>query len=181
VSADRNAVAGRTAGLQQQGQIGLAESVPVKREMQKLSDAAYRAQERGAQAVTTNDELNKATAAGLRASQEQRVPGLNAQNAITQNRIGGKEMLEQGVGREANTHLFGWRDMGGMGAAGTAGYMSGSPAAAIATYAAIRGVTTPSIGSRVAIGMNETAKLPFAQIVRAAILAKMLAEKDPQK
>lgn len=183
VSADRQAVADRMTRLTAQPPMRVGEANTVKQEMQNLGDAAMRAEERGAKALTTADELDIATGRGLRKGIESRVPEVRDLNRQTQNRMGVSQMVDQGVGREGNNLKFGMRDLIGVGTGGGLGYMLGSMPAGVAAYGAQRLLSTPATGSAISVAMDRAARIPYSQLMRAIMLAKLGLDESgqPQK
>jgi hypothetical protein len=155
------------------GDIPLTRAQALKETAQDASSGAYRAMERGTQKqLSADDLLDTAVAKGLKQGIERRVPGVGAQNARTQQLIGGTRALEDAVEREANNNMFGGgRDWAAM-LAGAAGTGAGGPGLGVGSAALMRLLSTPSTGSRIAIGVNEAGKhLPLDQMTRQALLA----------
>lgn len=175
VSSDIAKVADRRAGVIAQPASSVTDAVAIKREQQKLADAAFRAKERGAQALSVDDELNQATARGLKEATERRSRDLAAANDLTTRRVGGDQMLDAAVQRAGNYSPFRLQDLIGYGAgAAGANIAGGNPLAGVVAYGLVRALTTPRPASMIAIGANEMAKhIPLPQAVRAALLAKL--------
>jgi hypothetical protein len=178
VTPERNSVASRMGRLVAQPARRVPEANTVKQEMQSLGDAAMRREERGAQALGIEDELNMATGRGYRKAIESRVPEVGPINQQTQNRMGVSQMVDQGVGREGNNLKFGMRDLIGVGTGGGLGYLVGSPAAGVAAYGAQRLLSTPASASTIAVAMDRASRIPYAQLMRAIMLARLGLRED---
>jgi len=159
------------------GDLALTRAQALKETAQDASSGAYRVMERGGQKqLSADDLLDTATARGFKQGIERKVPGVKAQNARTQKLIGGTRALEDAVEREANNNVVGGgRDWAAMGA-GALGLGTGGPAGGAAAAMAMRLLATPSTGSRIAIGANEMAKLPVAQLIRMAQMQQLRNE-----
>lgn len=156
------------------GDIPLTKAQALKETAQDASSGAYRAIERGTQKqLSADDLLDTAVARGMKQGIERKVPGVKAQNAQTQKLIGGTRALEDAVEREANNNMLGgMRDIGAL-IAGIGGTAVGGPVLGTAGAAILRGMATPSIGSRAAIGLNEASKLGLDDAMQRALLVAM--------
>lgn len=172
-SSAETAVDEMIARLRQGQPLSVSEGVATKRAQQDIADRAWAAERRGAKTVSTDDELAQASAKGWRQATEARAPELRAVNKVTQNRVGGREMLENALARTANTSPVSMRDLIGMAGAGGVGYVAGSVPAAMTMYGAVRALTTPSTGSAIGNYMSRMGNVPISEVVRAAILASM--------
>lgn len=158
--------------------IPLTRAQELKETAQEAASGAYRQIERGgSKQLSADDLLDKATATGLRKGIESRVPGIGAQNARTQELLGVTRALEDATAREANNlGIGGMRDLIAAGAGGALGGAAGGiPGAAGGAGAGllIRMLSTPSMGSRMAIGANEIARLPIDELIRMAQLQSL--------
>lgn len=156
------------------GDIPLTKAQALKETAQDASSGAYRAMERGGQKqLSADDMLDTAVARGLKQGIERKVPGVGLQNARTQSLIGGKNALEDAVEREANNNMLGgMRDIGAL-VAGIGGTTVGGPGLGAAGAAMVRGMATPSIGSRVAIGLDDLSRLGLDDAMQRALLVAM--------
>lgn len=156
------------------GDIPLTKAQALKETAQDASSGAYRAMERGGQKqLSADDLLDTATARGLKQGIERKVPGVKAQNARTQKLIGGRSALEDAIEREANNNMLGgMRDIGAL-VAGIGGTAAGGPVLGATGAAILRGMATPSIGSRAAIGLNEASKLGLDDAMQRALMVVM--------
>lgn len=146
----------------------------------KFFDSTYRAtMDRGnpvtsgstAAAVGINDETRKL----LRAA----VPGLKEQNAVTSGLAGVREAVERRVGQQGNLSPIGMQHLINAGLGSGVGAIGGKEKG-LTTFAAMEALTNPMIGSRLAIGGHMAAGLPWAQAVRAALLARLSGEEEKQ-
>jgi hypothetical protein len=153
------------------GSIPLVRAQQLKETAQDAASGAYRALERGSQKqLSADDLLNSATARGFRRGIEEQVPAIASHNQRTQKLLGATRAVEDAVERESNSNMIGGaRDWASLAAAGL-GAAGGGPGGAAAAGAGMRLLTTPSTGSRIAIGAHELARLPFAELVRLAQL-----------
>jgi hypothetical protein len=164
----------KTAG-RSGGDIPLTRAQALKETAQDASSGAYRAMERGAQKqLSADDLLDTATARGLRAGIERKVPGVKVQNQRSQALIGGKNALEDALERDANTlGVGGAKDTLAMFAGGGA-YAAGAGPAAIPLAVGTRLMTTPSTGSMGAILLNEASKSGILDAATRAALISMM-------
>lgn len=164
------------------GDIPLTKAQALKETAQDASRGAYRAMERGGQKqLSADDLLDTSVARGLKQGIERKVPGVQAQNARTQTLIGGKEALADAVEREANNNMIGgMRDIGAL-VAGIGGTAAGGPVMGAAGAGILRAMATPSVGSRVAIGINEASKLGLDDAVQRALLVAMSQGSHPNE
>lgn len=163
------ATTGRTGG-----DIPLTKAQQLKETAQEASSGAYRALERGGQKqLSAEDLLDTAVARGLKQGIERKVPGVQAQNAMTQKLLGGTRALEDAVEREANNNMLGGgRDWAAL-LAGITGTGAGGPAGGVLAAGGMRALATPSTGSRIAIGMNEASKLGLDDAMQRALMVIM--------
>jgi ribosome modulation factor len=157
------------------GDIPLTKAQGLKETAQDASAGAYRAMERGTQKqLSADDMLDTATARGLKAGIERKVPGVKAQNQRSQALIGGKNALEDALEREGNTlGVGGAKDTLAMMAGGGA-YAAGAGPAALPLAIGTRLMTTPSTGSMGAILLNEASKSGILDgATRAALISMM--------
>lgn len=161
------------------GDIRLTRAQQLKETAQDASSGAYRVMERGGQKqLSADDLLDTAVARGFKGGIERKVPAVASHNQRTQKLLGATRALEDAVERESNNNMLGGgRDWAALGAAGL-GAAGGGPAGAAAAGAAMRLLSTPSTGSRIAIGANELARLPFAQLIRMAQLEQLKDEQE---
>lgn len=170
---ERGSALVRTANRGHHTGIPLRRAQELKETAQEAASGAYRQLERGtAKQLGADDLLDEATARGLRRSLEDRVPMVASHNTRTQSLLGGKRALEDAIEREANNGMVGMRDLIAFGAAGGAA-AAGQPEAGIAGGVGMRLLSTPSAGSMIAIGAKELSKIPYAQLIRAALLAQL--------
>jgi len=176
---DRGNVIVRTAS-RTGGEIPLVRAQELKETAQEASSGAYRAVERGLQKqLSAGDLMNTAVARGLRRGIEDRVPTVAAQNARTQQLLGGKRAVEDAVERETGHAMFGGRrDLAAL-LAGGAGMATGGPSRALGAATLMRLLSTPSSGSRLAIGLNEVGRLPIEDAT-ARMLLTLLRERDQE-
>lgn len=150
--------------------IPIQEAQELKKVAQAGASGAYRSRDRGIiKELAPSDLLDEAAARGLRKGIEKRVPGVAAQNKRTQSLTGVKRGLREALSREGNTGILGMRDL--IGASG-GGALGGYPGAA-GGIGLMRLLANPTAGSMTAIGANEAARLPYSQLLRAAILAQL--------
>lgn len=134
------------------GGLDVRRAQELKRTAQKAAEEAYvQMQKGGKQSLGTEDLLNAAVARGLKRAIEVRVPGVKAQNELSQQLLAQLEVLNKAVGRVEN-HLP-WGSVSDLAALGV-GAATGSPAVGMASKA----LTFAPTGSAVAIGANEIGK-----------------------
>lgn len=138
--------------------IPLTRAQALKREAQDLATTAYKARDRGAVINTTEALTNEAQARGLRRGIEQRVPGVGAVNARTQDLAGVQRGAEHAsetahvYPRLMSAGLAGAAFSGGGAlpalAAGGAGAMLGTPGGLTATGLLLKkgGQAAPHLG-----------------------------------
>lgn len=123
------------------------------------------------------------TAAALGINNETRgllreaVPGLREQNAATSSMAGLREAVERRVGQQGNLSPVGMQHLINAGL-GTGAWALGGKEKGVATFGAMEAVTNPAIGSHLAINAYRAGRIPFAQAVRAALMAKLLGEEE---
>lgn len=156
------------------GDIPLTRAQGLKEEAQEAAAGAYRVRDTGAKKqLGADDLLDEAVAKGLRKGIERQVPGVGPQNARTQRLLGGRNAVEDAVEREANNNMVGgMRDIGAL-IAGFGGTAVGGPGLGAVGAGIVRGLATPSIGSRVAIGLNEASRLGLDDAVQRALMVVM--------
>ena len=147
--ADRIAVIMDTA---KNGGVPLVEAQRLKRTAQRSAERAYVLMQQGHQGLlSTDDLLNAAVARGFKEAIEARVPGVAAQNALSQKLLGQSLALNQAVRRvENHLPLGSVSDLAALGM----GHATGSTLVGAATKAA----TFAPTGSAAAILMNEMGK-----------------------
>lgn len=172
---DFSEIAQREAAFNQAhptGQIGPTRALALKREADALAGTAQNAIRRG---TATNDmtaQLHDATRSGLRQGLLDIAPGLHDQNAQTSTLYGLSRAL-----RSAESRPHALTDILSVGAGiggAFGGHDSGDSAMkGAATGVAMKALTSPQIQSRLGIGADRMGKVPYAQLVRLAILAAM--------
>lgn len=156
--------------------IAVTDAQRAVRATDKFFNPAYRATMDRGNAVTSGS-----TAAALGINNETRgllrqaVPGLQKQNAVTSGLVGVRDAVERRAGQQGNLSPVGMQHLINAGIAGGVGGTFGGDKG-LGTFAAMEALTNPAIGSRLAIGGNMAASLPWAQAVRAAVMAKLAGE-----
>lgn len=151
----------------------------LKRTAQNSAHAGFRQAERGTvKEVSADTMLDQDVARGLRAAIEKRIPEIAGVNKRTQALGGGKDALEDALGREGNNvALGGMRDLIAAGAGGGLGAAVGMPAQGAAAGLLLRLLATPSAGSRAAILANDAARLGLPEHVLRALMASHQTER----
>jgi hypothetical protein len=146
----------------------------MKGELQDLSTAAYRAQDRGAVINGTEALMDKKQAQGLRLALERRTPGLGDVNARTQDLMG----VRAGAEHAADTGHVLSRLGGAMAFGGMAGPAGALPAVAAAGAGAT--MTTPGGLTAAGLALKGAGKvLPDA--LRAALLLELLTRDEQEQ
>lgn len=150
------------------GRIPLTRAQQLKETAQDSASGAYRQMSAGGSAQLSADNLlDEATARGLREGIEQQVPGVGAQNAVTQKRLGALRMLEDAMERQGNNNAVGgMKDLIAIGGGAGIGQLSGNPEAGTTAGLLMALLSRPGMGSRAAIGMNRASKANSAQVAR---------------
>jgi hypothetical protein len=154
----------------------------LKRTAQDAASAGYRQARAGTvKEVSADTMLDKDVARGFRAAIERRIPEIATINRRTQSLGGAKDAVEDALGREANNlAVGGMRDLIAAGAGGGIGAAVGMPAQGATVGLLMRLLTTPSVGSRVAIAANDAAKMGIpANLLRALMASHQTEQTEP--
>ena len=143
------------------------------RQMNRRADTAFNAARRSGAPAGLEAEIAKRQAGGATDALTSRVPGLTAQNANTQQLAG----LAQAFKDAAARHPSNLTHMGAVGIGSGVGLYTHDPQKAVEWAAGAYLVRNPKVLSMLGIGVNELARLPYAQIVRLAQVAMMLEPK----
>lgn len=148
--------------------MSLEETQALARELNRRADAAFGAARRGGPPANLEAEMNAAQATGATDALKARVPGLDAMNQTTRTRYGLTRALRKAAQRSSVlSNLVG----GGVGLGTYA--ETRDPIKAMKTAILFKGLSSPTVLSSFGIGANELARLPYAQLVRAALLGQM--------
>ena len=160
----------RSLHLKNKAGVPLTEAQALKRTAQSSADQAFRTQQRGGTIRTVDQQLDKATATGLKKAIETRVPAVGAINQRTQALGGLTKGLEDA---EKRNHILSQLLLPTLAAAGT-GFVSGDPKAGVGAGLLMAGARSPGTLSRAAISMDRAGKWKIPeQMIRAAILANL--------
>jgi hypothetical protein len=148
----------------------------MKQAAQGKAEPIYRAARKGAAIPTVSQSaeagFNSGIAKGAKQTLE-RIPGVAESEARTQGLIGATRAIK---GSEARRTPF-WGGMAATGAGTGVGLASLNPAAGIGAWLAVRGLSSPSVTSRAALGLTHPATQAISQqALRAALLAAMQDE-----
>ena len=165
--------------MQRGAGVGAKRAQELKETAQDAASGAYRMMERGgAKQLGADDLLDQKVAEGLREAVEQRVPGIKAQNARTQELLGGTRALEDAVERGRNNLAVGGaRDLiaAGVGAgvgSASGGGKEGAAGGAVTAGLLMRLLSSPRSGSLAAIGADRLSKVtPDALRALAAFMS----------
>ena len=146
LSDESPAIVGRVKALSKQnpGGIGLEDAQAMKGELQDLAGSVYRAQDKGMPVLDLSADTNAALARGLRQSIESRVPGVGPVNQRTQDLIGLKHAMENANSRNLSIGIK-----------------------------SLIGDTTPGLMSGAAILGDRSARFPFNDALKTALIAAL--------
>lgn len=170
---------GRQYLAEHPGPIAVTDAQRAVRATDKFFNPAYRATMDRGNAITSGS-----TAAALGINNETRgllrqaVPGLQEQNAVTSGLVGVRDAVERRAGQQGNLSPVGMQHLINAGIGGGVGAVGGKDKG-LSTFAAMEALTNPAIGSRLAIGGHMAAGLPWAQAVRAAVMARLAGDDQP--
>lgn len=169
---------GRQYLAEHPGPMTVTDAQRAVRATDRYFDPAYRATMDRGNPVTAGS-----TAAGMGINDETRallrkaVPGLQEQNAQTRSLAGLKEAVERRAGQQGNLSAVGMRHLINAGVGGGVGALGGKERG-VETWATMEALTNPAVASRLAFGTSAASRVPFAQLVRAALIARLTGETD---
>lgn len=170
---------GRQYLAEHPGQMSVTDAQRAVRATDKFYNPAYRATMDRGNAITSGQ-----TAAALGINNETRgllrdaVPGLKDQNAVTSGLAGVRDAVERRAGQQGNLSPVGMQHLINAGIGGGVGAVGGKEKG-LGTFATMEMLTNPAVGSRIAIGGNMASGLPWAQLMRAAMLAQLTGDDQP--
>lgn len=148
--------------------IDLVRAQQLKETAQDAASGAYRLVARGQRPqIGAKGLLDEGTARGFRQAIERRAPQVKAQNARTQELVGGSRALNEALDRTANNLPAGPRDaIAAVLGSTIAG--PGGAAVGVGTSMLSRLLMSPRAGSALAIAMDRTGKhVPIDDLIRA--------------
>lgn len=169
---------GRQYLAEHPSQMTVTDAQRAVRATDKFFNSAYRSTMDRGNPITSG---NTAAALGInnetRGMLRQAVPGLKDQNAVTSGLVGVRDAVERRAGQQGNLSPIGMQHLINAGIGGGVGAVGGKDKG-LGTFAAMEALTNPAIGSRLAIGGNMAAGIPWEQALRAAIMAQLAGETD---
>jgi hypothetical protein len=150
---------------------GLDEAHEAGRILNTRADAAFKAEQRGGVPRGVEANVDQALARAFSGGVKDRVPGMAEANQLTSNRFGLSKALNAAAERPSVLGNI----MAGSTGVGTFAQTRDLDSS-IGSALAVKGLFSPRSLSAAGIGLDRASAVPFAQAIRAALIAKLSGE-----